>query len=103
MVLRLSAEDPAHGVDCLKTDFGERIPVKDIAYFDGKDPLHMHNYYTFLYNKMVFDLLKEERGEGRGHPVCPQQRPPEASSSPSTGAATTAPAIFPWPRPCAPV
>lgn len=52
------------GVDCLKTDFGERIPVKDIAYFDGKDPLHMHNYYTFLYNKMVFDLLKEERGEG---------------------------------------
>ena len=52
------------GVDCLKTDFGERIPVKDIAYFDGKDPLHMHNYYSFLYNKMVFDLLKEERGEG---------------------------------------
>ena len=51
------------GVDCLKTDFGERIPVRDIAYYDGKDPLHMHNYYTFLYNKMVFDLLKEERGE----------------------------------------
>lgn len=52
------------GVDCLKTDFGERIPVRDIAYYDGKDPLHMHNYYSFLYNKMVFDLLKEERGEG---------------------------------------
>lgn len=52
------------GADCLKTDFGERIPVRDIAYYDGKDPLHMHNYYTFLYNKMVFDLLKEERGEG---------------------------------------
>lgn len=52
------------GVDCLKTDFGERIPVRDIAYYDGKNPLHMHNYYTFLYNKMVFDLLKEERGEG---------------------------------------
>ena len=52
------------GVDCLKTDFGERIPVRNIAYYDGKDPLHMHNYYTFLYNKMVFDLLKEERGEG---------------------------------------
>ena len=52
------------GVDCLKTDFGERIPVRDIAYYDGKDPLHMHNYYSFLYNKMVFDLLKEERDEG---------------------------------------
>ena len=52
------------GVDCLKTDFGERIPVRDIAYYDGKNPLHMHNYYSFLYNKMVFELLKEERGEG---------------------------------------
>ncbi|MBE5778699.1 MAG: alpha-xylosidase [Clostridiales bacterium] len=52
------------GVDCFKTDFGERIPVKDIAYHDGKSALHMHNYYTFLYNKMVFDLLKEVRGEG---------------------------------------
>ena len=52
------------GIDCFKTDFGERIPVRDIAYFDGSDPLHMHNYYTFLYNKMVFDLLREVRGEG---------------------------------------
>ena len=52
------------GVDCLKTDFGERIPVRDIAYYNEMDPLHMHNYYTFLYNKMVFELLKEERGEG---------------------------------------
>lgn len=26
------------GVDCFKTDFGERIPVKDIAYFDGSSP-----------------------------------------------------------------
>ena len=52
------------GIDCFKTDFGERIPVRDIAYFDGSDPLHMHNYYTFLYNRMVFDLLREVRGEG---------------------------------------
>lgn len=52
------------GVDCFKTDFGERIPVKDIAYYDGSDPVKMHNYYTFLYNKTVFDLLVEERGEG---------------------------------------
>lgn len=51
------------GVDCFKTDFGERIPVKDIAYFDGSDPVKMHNYYTFLYNKTVFDLLERERGE----------------------------------------
>ena len=52
------------GVDCFKTDFGERIPVRDIVYHDGSDPLRMHNYYTFLYNKMVYDLLKRKRGEG---------------------------------------
>ena len=52
------------GIDCLKTDFGERIPVRDIVYYDGSDPLRMHNYYTFLYNQMVFNLLKRERGEG---------------------------------------
>ena len=53
------------GIDCLKTDFGERIPVKDIQYFDGSDPLRMHNYYSFLYNKMVFELLEREKGKGQ--------------------------------------
>lgn len=52
------------GVDCFKTDFGERIPVKDIAYFDGSDPVKMHNYYTYLYNQAVFELLEKERGIG---------------------------------------
>lgn len=51
------------GVDCFKTDFGERIPT-DAVYFDGSDPETMHNYYSHFYNKTVFDLLKEERGEG---------------------------------------
>jgi alpha-D-xyloside xylohydrolase len=51
------------GVDCFKTDFGEEIPT-DVVYFDGSDPERMHNYYTFLYNKAVFDLLTEERGAG---------------------------------------
>lgn len=50
------------GVDCFKTDFGERIPV-NVVYHDGSDPHAMHNYYTFLYNKAVFQLLKEEKGE----------------------------------------
>jgi len=50
------------GVDCIKTDFGERIPVRDIAYFDGSDPVKMHNCYTLLYNKAVFDLLVRKRG-----------------------------------------
>jgi alpha-D-xyloside xylohydrolase len=50
------------GVDCFKTDFGERIPT-DVVYYDGSDPLKMHNYYTHLYNKVVFETLKERLGE----------------------------------------
>lgn len=50
------------GVDCFKTDFGERIPV-NVTYFDGSDPHAMHNYYTHLYNQAVFQLLKEVKGE----------------------------------------
>lgn len=51
------------GVDCFKTDFGERIPTQ-VVYFNGADPVRMHNYYTYLYNKTVFDLLTQKRGEG---------------------------------------
>lgn len=50
------------GVDCFKTDFGERIPI-DVEYYDGSDPVAMHNYYTYLYNRAVFDVLKEIKGE----------------------------------------
>nr|WP_312291455.1 alpha-xylosidase [Clostridium chromiireducens] len=50
------------GVDCFKTDFGERIPT-EVAYFDGSDPYKMHNYYTQIYNKVVFETLKENLGE----------------------------------------
>jgi alpha-D-xyloside xylohydrolase len=51
------------GVDAFKTDFGERIPT-DVVWFDGSDPHKMHNYYTQLYNKTVFDAIKAKRGEG---------------------------------------
>jgi len=53
------------GVDTFKTDFGERIPT-DVVYHDGSDPFKMHNYYTHLYNKTVFDILRDERGRGAG-------------------------------------
>ncbi|RHP34612.1 alpha-xylosidase [Lachnotalea sp. AF33-28] len=49
------------GVDCFKTDFGERIPV-NVRYHDGSDPVKMHNYYTLLYNRCVFQLLEREKG-----------------------------------------
>ncbi|NYI03643.1 alpha-xylosidase [Allostreptomyces psammosilenae] len=52
------------GVDCFKTDFGERVPTEDVAWFDGSDPERMHNYYTQLYNATVFEVLREARGEG---------------------------------------
>lgn len=51
------------GVDAFKTDFGERIPT-GVRYHDGSDPERMHNYYTYLYNRTVFDLLREVKGEG---------------------------------------
>lgn len=51
------------GVDCFKTDFGERIPT-DVVYHDGSDPAQMHNYYSFLYNQTVFEILRKTRGEG---------------------------------------
>lgn len=50
------------GIDAFKTDFGERIPT-DVCYFDGSDPERMHNYYTYLYNKCVFEVIEEYKGK----------------------------------------
>lgn len=52
------------GVDAFKTDFGERIPT-DVQWYDGSDPLKMHNYYTQLYNGVVFSVLREYYGENK--------------------------------------
>lgn len=49
------------GVDCFKTDFGERIPT-DAVYANGADPQKMHNFYTYLYNKTVYEVLAKCRG-----------------------------------------
>ncbi|MGH3658557.1 MAG: alpha-xylosidase, partial [Micromonosporaceae bacterium] len=51
------------GVDCFKSDFGERIPA-DAVYFDGSDPQRAHNHYAYLYNETVFELLRSRHGEG---------------------------------------
>ncbi|MDE7361035.1 MAG: alpha-xylosidase [Oscillospiraceae bacterium] len=52
------------GIDTFKTDFGERIPT-NVKYFNGTDPIAMHNYYTYIYNKTVFNVLKEYYGENK--------------------------------------
>lgn len=49
------------GVDCFKTDFGERIPT-DVQWFDGSDPQKMHNHYAYIYNELVWNVLKETVG-----------------------------------------
>jgi alpha-D-xyloside xylohydrolase len=46
------------GVDCFKTDFGERIPT-EVVYFDGSDPVKMHNYYPP--RQTVFEMLEAGR------------------------------------------
>ncbi|EPN9384186.1 alpha-xylosidase [Cronobacter malonaticus] len=50
------------GVDCFKTDFGERIPT-DVVWHNGADPQKMHNHYAFIYNELVWNVLKETVGE----------------------------------------
>lgn len=52
------------GVNNIKTDFGERIPTK-CTYYNGMDPVKMHNYYTYLYNKCVFEALEEYYGKDK--------------------------------------
>jgi alpha-D-xyloside xylohydrolase len=53
----------AMGVDCFKTDFGERIPTEGVAYHDGSDPVEMHNLYPLQYNEAVFDVIREVKGD----------------------------------------
>ncbi|KAL8363687.1 hypothetical protein RB601_009449 [Gaeumannomyces tritici] len=54
------------GVDALKTDFGERIPWRDVKWHDESvDPRRMHNYYAYLYNKVVYEALEARRGKGQ--------------------------------------
>ena len=53
------------GVDSFKTDFGERIPYKNVTYYDGSDPARMHNYYALLYNKTVYETMNERMGKSQ--------------------------------------
>ena len=51
------------GAKVVKTDFGEAAPL-DGVYFDGTPGHKMHNLYPLLYNKALFDVTKEETGDG---------------------------------------
>lgn len=52
------------GVGAIKTDFGERIPTKDVKWHDSTiDPERMHNFYAFAYNKLVYETMQKRFGK----------------------------------------
>ncbi len=53
------------GVDVLKTDFGENIP-EDCVFYNSETGSMMRNYYSILYNTIVFDTIKRMNGERNG-------------------------------------
>lgn len=50
------------GVASFKSDYGEGVPA-DARFSDGTTGLQTHNVYPLLYNKAVWEVIKEERGE----------------------------------------
>ncbi len=54
------------GVDCFKTDFGERIPTGSAVYYNPSySPTDMHNFYPFLFTKTTFELLEKRLGRNK--------------------------------------
>ena len=51
------------GAKVVKTDFGEAAPL-DGVYHDGTPGHQMHNLYPLVYNNAIFNVTKEECGEG---------------------------------------
>ena len=74
--------------------FEERI-LTDAVYYDGSDPVKMHNYYTYLYNKVVFNVLKKKKGEKRLFFLHVLQLQADRSSR-FTGAVTAGLIMNPW-------
>jgi len=51
------------GVAAFKADYGEGLP-REAVVSDGRRGLEVHNLYPLLYNRAVFEVVREERGEG---------------------------------------
>lgn len=52
------------GVDSFKTDFGERIPFKNVKWHNSASPEGMHNYYSYIYNELVYNVLRDHHPSG---------------------------------------
>lgn len=50
------------GVDTFKVDFGEEIPG-DAYFHNGKTGKEMHNLYSLLYAKIVFETIQKVKGK----------------------------------------
>jgi alpha-D-xyloside xylohydrolase len=50
------------GVAAFKPDYGEAVPA-DAIFSDGRSGEQVHNLYPLLYNKAVYEVMQEERGE----------------------------------------
>lgn len=49
------------GIDGIKTDFGEQVPV-DAVFHNGKTGKEMHNVYPRLYNQCTWQVIQEVDG-----------------------------------------
>jgi len=50
------------GVAAFKPDYGEAVPP-DAVFADGRTGEQVHNLYPLLYNKAVYEVMQEVRGE----------------------------------------
>ena len=51
------------GVSVIKADFGEAAPLNG-QYYSGRSGYYEHNLYPLRYNKAVYEVTREETGEG---------------------------------------
>jgi alpha-D-xyloside xylohydrolase len=50
------------GVAAFKPDYGEAVPA-DALFADGRTGEQAHNIYPLLFNRCVYEVMREERGE----------------------------------------
>ena len=56
------------GVDVIKSDFGEHVPVDAFA-SNGDDGRRLHNIYPLLYNRCVFEATQRYQRKDAGPPM----------------------------------
>lgn len=52
------------GVDVFKTDFGEQVPDDAVSAYSGITGIELHNLYSVLYNRAVFEVTRARNKQG---------------------------------------